>query len=373
MLKLILFLITITISIFPQESDEIMYVKNFSVAKEGGASYSQVEFIRKEFIEEVQRLNKYKLVGPEAEEAIKAEQERIEEEGGASMMCRADECRRRLLRVSSADLLVEGTVGKVGEDINEIKLEIHGRKVISGIDNSEKKEQTLNFYSVKYKIQKDEKDNIRMLTLASKILAKKISGARVTKDEEAQVSGLKPLGRDDLDYLARSAIIPGWGQFQRGNYAKAVLFGGAFLGALIQVNKLNSEYLALEKNYIGNTNLWLFFSLFNNIGAVDLSSIGSEPTPQFLTLQFYDFVERRAPYRNSVLSFNNGIAIFSGVYLLNLLDAYFSSSKYYFDKSEGLSFDLSIIPNRHVHSNREGMINIPSVDHTYSLELNYRF
>lgn len=135
---LFIFLI-LTSSIFSQEPEDVMYVKNFSISSEGGASFSQVDFIRKEFLEEVQKLKKFKLVGPEAEEAIKAEQEKIEAEGGASMMCRADECRRRLLRVSSADFLVEGIVGKVGPEINEIKLEIHGRKVVSTENNTEKK------------------------------------------------------------------------------------------------------------------------------------------------------------------------------------------------------------------------------------------
>ncbi len=104
-LCVIFFFFLISFSVYSQDAEEFMYVKNFVVGKSGGI---------------------------------------IEAEGGASMMCRAEECRRRLLRVASADLLVEGSVERISQDINEIKLDIHGRKVISTSDNTEKKEQSLN-------------------------------------------------------------------------------------------------------------------------------------------------------------------------------------------------------------------------------------
>ena len=371
-LLVVLCILPATFSLFSQDAEEMMYVKNFVVGQAGGISYNQADFIRKEFIEEVQKLNKYKLVGPEAEDAIKLEQAKIEAEGGASMMCRADECRRRLLRVASADLLVEGVVERVGQDLNEIKLDVHGRKIVISSDNSEKKEQSLNVYSVKYKIQKDEKDSIRMLTLASKILAKKISGVKVSKDEEAQVSGLKPLGRDDLDYLARSAVVPGWGQYERENYLKAFIFGGAFLVALAQVNKVYSDYSALDKRYSFSPNAWAVFGVFRSVGT-DLSSLGSEPSQQLLTAQFYFDYESSNPYKKSINGLNKSLSIMGGIYFLNLLDAYFSSSKYYFDRSEGLSFDFSIQPNRYTFHTQQS--NPPSLllDNSFLFQVNYRY
>lgn len=366
-LYIIFFFLIIPPTLYSQDAEEFMYVKNFVVGKAGGVSYNQADFIRKEFLEEVQKLKKYKLVGPEAEDAIKAEQANIEAEGGASMMCRAEECRRRLLRVASADLLVEGSVEKISEDINEIKLDIHGRKVVSTSDSTEKKEQSLNVYSVRYKVQKDEKDNLRMLSLASKILAKKISGARVTKDEEAQVSGLKPLGRDNLDYLARSAIVPGWGQYQRESYFKALLFGGAFFASLAQFSRAQATYNALEKqSQLSLSGLYFIFSTPN----VDLSPLGNEPNQQLLPLGIFRRYETSLPYKNSIDEYNSSLRILGGVYALCLLDAYFSSSKYYFDRSEGLSFDFSISPNRVAHQPYSSPNRLES---SFIFQLNYRF
>ena len=366
-LYIIFLFFLISFSVYSQDAEEFMYVKNFVVGKSGGISYQQADFIRKEFLEEVQKLKKYKLVGPEAEDAIKVEQANIEAEGGASMMCRAEECRRRLLRVASADLLVEGSVERISQDINEIKLDIHGRKVISTSDSTEKKEQSLNVYSVRYKVQKDEKDNLRMLSLASKILAKKISGARVTKDEEAQVSGLKPLGRDNLDYLARSAIVPGWGQYQRENYLKAFLFGGAFFASLVQFNSSAKIYNGLERQSQNRlSTLYFLVTAFNS----DLTPLGSEPPQQLLSIAFYQKYQNSFPLKSSVDDFNSSLSTLGGVYALCLLDAYFSSSKYYFDKSEGLSFDFSISPNRVTHL----MYTSPTkLESSFLFQLNYRF
>ena len=52
----------VSLSLFSQDAEEFMYVKNFVVGKTGGISYNQADFIRKEFLEEVQKLKKYKLV-----------------------------------------------------------------------------------------------------------------------------------------------------------------------------------------------------------------------------------------------------------------------------------------------------------------------
>ena len=344
----------------------MMYVKNFTIGRDGGVSLSQIEFIRKEFVEEVQKLNKFKLVGPEAEDAIKLEQIRIEAEGGASMMCKAEECRRRLLKVASADLLVEGTVEKVGADTNEIRLDVHGRKVVATSDKGEKKEQSLNVFSVRYKVQKDEKESLRMLTLASRILAKKISGVRVSKEEEAQVSGLKPLGRDNLDYIARSAILPGWGQYQRGNYAKAFLFGGAFFASFLRFSAVYQDPANLKPE--PNQNIFWYFGMISNFG-FNQQALGVEPSQQTLILALSTKINSSIPYKNAIEEYNTSLSILGGVYALCLIDAYFSTSKYYLDRSEGLSFDFSLYPKITQHST----LSTPIVESNTQLQLNYRF
>ena len=76
----VLLLLHISLFINPilsDEPEEFLYVKTFVVGKSGGISNSQAELLRKDFIEALQKFNKFKLIGPEAEDAIRAEQSKI--------------------------------------------------------------------------------------------------------------------------------------------------------------------------------------------------------------------------------------------------------------------------------------------------------
>ncbi len=56
MLKFILFSLISCIGLYSQDPEDVMYVKNFSINYAGGVTFSQVDFVRKEFLEEIQKL-----------------------------------------------------------------------------------------------------------------------------------------------------------------------------------------------------------------------------------------------------------------------------------------------------------------------------
>lgn len=345
------------------EPEEFLYVKNFVVGRAGGVSATQAELLRKEFLENLQKFKKYKLIGPEAEEAIRAEQSKIEEEGGAGMMCRAEECRRRLLRVSSADVLAEGSVERVAEDVNEVKLEVYSRRIVSsGI--GDKKEQSINVYSVKYKVLKNEKDNLRMQSLAGIILAKKISGIPVTNEEEDQVSGLKPLGRDNLDNLARSMILPGWGQHTKDHVEKAFIFYTITLFGVAKCYRDWLNYTRTSENYS--------FSVGNGyLIASQLSGGDFEYLPlYFVTLHPLNFKNQNL---EAIKTVNQSFIGFGSIYILNLVDAYFSNRRYVIGKQDGLSFDFRVNPYNpsSILQSKEMSNNLYNGE--YSFSVHYRF
>ena len=355
-------LLSVSSSMYADEPEEFLYVKTFTVGKAGGVSASQSELLRKEFLESMQKLKMYKLIGPEAEEAIRAEQSMIESEGGAGMMCRADECRRRLLKVSSADVLAEGTVERVAEDINQIQLEVFSRKVISSI-SGEKKEQSINVYSVKYKVLKNEKDYLRIQSLAATILAKKVSGISVSKDEEDRVSGLKPLGRDNLDNLARSMILPGWGQYTKEHYEKAFLF---YALTAYGITKCYGEWQIYQNSLNSYQNS-------ATTGLVITSSLGGDADYLGLYLLAIYPLNSANSSRKAVTTVNQSLTNLGAFYLFNLIDAYFSNKRYYIGSTDGLSFDFRFTPiiANSFYYNGESSSRGNSGD--YSIWLQYKF
>ena len=357
-LQFILFLNPIS----SDEPEEFLYVKTFVVGKSGGISNSQAELLRKDFIEELQKFNKFKLIGPEAEDAIRAEQSKIEAEGGAGMMCRAEECRRRLLKVSSADILAEAKIERVAVDINEVKLELYSRKVVS-FEGSEKKEQSVNVYSVKYKVLTNEKDNLRMLELAGTILAKKVSGLPVSKDEEERVSGLKPLGRDNLDNLARSMILPGWGQYSKEHYEKAYLFYAFTVIGVAKCytdyNNYNNKYLQLDNSTGGGL---LYTSIIG--GGLDYFSVYYNTI--YVNQEIVEWKKSGRIYEQSL----TGFGVF---YALNLVDAYFSNRRYILGKPDELTFDFYLAPPTFYSQIPNYTDRNSELGKEYSFKLNYRF
>jgi hypothetical protein len=348
--------------IFSDEPEEFLYVKTFIVGKSGGISNSQAELLRKDFIEELQKFNKFKLIGPEAEDAIRAEQSKIEEEGGAGMMCRAEECRRRLLKVSSADILAEAKIERVAVDINEVKLELYSRKVVS-FEGSEKKEQSVNVYSVKYKVLTNEKDNLRMLELAGTILAKKVSGLPVSKDEEERVSGLKPLGRDNLDNLARSMILPGWGQYSKEHYEKAFLF---YAVTIFGVTKCYTDYNSYNEKFLE------LDSLIGN-GLAFTSAIGGGLDYFSLYYSTVYYNQEIMEWKKSARIYEQSLAGFGGFYALNLIDAYFSNRRYFLGKPDGMTFDFYLAPPSSYSQIPNYTDRNSELGKEYSFKLNYRF
>ena len=361
----VLLLLHIFLSINPilsDEPEEFLYVKTFVVGKSGGISNSQAELLRKDFIEALQKFNKFKLIGPEAEDAIRAEQSKIEVEGGAGMMCRAEECRRRLLKVSSADILAEARIDRVAVDVNEVKLELFSRKVVS-FEGREKKEQSVNVYSVKYKVLNSEKENLRMLELAGTILAKKVSGLSVSKDEEERVSGLKALGRDNLDNLARSMILPGWGQNSKEHYEKAYLF---YAFTIIGVAKCYSDY-----NNYNKKRLQIDSEITG--GFAFASAIGGGLDYYSLYYTTVSINQENLELKKSVRIYEQSLTGFGVFYAFNLIDAYFSNRRYFLGKSDDLTFDFYLAPPISYSHNSNYNEKNYEFGKEYSFKLNYRF
>ena len=230
------------------ENEELLFISKFLVGSKGGFKLSQTDQIRGEFIENMGKYTKYSLVGPEAEEAIKAEQAKIEAEGGASMMCRADECRRRLLKVASADVIIEGTIELEDSRTAIIKVELHSRKVVDDGSGTGKKTQNMKVFIQKFRVTQDRDMNRKIQSVAIVNLSKKVSGVQLTQEDEDMAMGIfaNTVNKRNLLY---SALLPGLGQINNKNYFRGSLYMISFLGLASAAYSERQQYLNSVQSY----------------------------------------------------------------------------------------------------------------------------
>jgi|JI8StandDraft_1071087.scaffolds.fasta_scaffold62740_3 hypothetical protein len=305
---LLFLLLNISSFIFADEGKQFLYISRFEIGPRGGIKQIEVEQIRSEILEKMGKQSKYQLVGPEAEDAIRKEQFKIETEGGSGMMCRAEECRRRLLRVASADALIEGTVEMLDREIAQVRLEMHSRTVSE--KDGGKKEQSVRVIIQKYKVQSDSKDKLRMQSFISELLAKKISGQSVTEEEEEMASGLKPLGGSvSWSGAWRSTLIPGWGQLHKNQPIRAGIYFTLFAGAVGAFAVSNGDISSSKSDY----NRSVILPLFIPYSATDTSTR--------LYAAYFLQNSSRPSYENAVSTTNGIAAAVAAVYVWNIFDA----------------------------------------------------
>ena len=261
--------------LFSEDSEEFIYISKFKAGGRGGFKPTQVEQFRNEFINEMGKYTRYELVGPEAEEAIIREQLKIEAEGGASMMCRAEECRRRLLKVASADAIIEGTVELLDSRTGQIAVELHSRKIVED-ESGSKKQQTMKVFIQKFRVTQNRDDNRKFQELAINILAKKVSEVEVTKAEEEAAMGAetKPSWTPNLNKNAlRSAVLPGWGQINNDNKTRGYIYMSTYLFFLLNSYLHNEQYNSAVKSYkdIG-TPLAVGYGIYSSSATGDMTA-----------------------------------------------------------------------------------------------------
>lgn len=111
--------------------------------------------------------------------------------------------------------------------------------------------------------------------------------------------------------LWRSAVMPGWGQYHRGEHKKGYVFGSLFVGSLVLWYRADADYKQAAEN-LRSTTL--------NLSAIVLSQRSTASIVASLTLAQAANDEKRVAATNA--SIFQTLAI--GLYLVNMTDALLS-------------------------------------------------
>lgn len=155
---------------------------------------------------------------------------------------------------------------------------------------------------------------------------------------------------DKWGALWRSAIIPGWGQWARGEKVTGGLFAaGTILGgvALYETNRiyLNSVDDANSLNNPFSENIFVVVAL--GATAAQIPTLPAIQDPVFFTLYNQPFVEQRARLANQLENQRIAGATIAFVYIWNLVDAFFFHPANAADSSHSRRFEQSLVRMNH--------------------------
>ncbi|MBK9501158.1 MAG: caspase family protein [Leptospiraceae bacterium] len=133
-------------------------------------------------------------------------------------------------------------------------------------------------------------------------------------------------------YVWRSAVIPGWGQWHNENTIKSSLFFVTFFGTAGLMASSYTKFKAAEKDYLSSSQSVLLYPANPNlVGLGYLNAMSKQSQAQ--------------SQANQVKSISIGLA---AIYLINLVDAYFfsdkSSTAFFEQKNSGLFLYTYIQP-----------------------------
>lgn len=174
--------------------------------------------------------------------------------------------------------------------------------------------------------------------------AKKTEESKETRDvkEISEVSETKE-GKESKDTrtksdkysaLWRSALIPGWGQYYKGDNLKALLIGGSFLAVSGVAYNFYQEKQSHIENFYTNRDI-----LFLLPGDKNLIFPAIYFRSQALT-------ERESAYKSN-FSEQTALGALAGIYIYNLVDAYFvAPKKNRTDSQSGFQFQFNPLAGR---------------------------
>ncbi|WP_210413110.1 LA_0442/LA_0875 N-terminal domain-containing protein [Leptospira kmetyi] len=181
--------------------------------------------------------------------------------------------------------------------------------------------------------------------------------------------------------LARSAALPGWGQWASGRKLAAIIYPTLFLAAGYAVYENNRKYLVAKKNYEGYGNPYSQDSITLaalGIANPQLAPAISDPLTLYVyNQQFSPYQDRREAVDKAYKNLQTSIGVLAGIYLINLADAFIFggqiSSKVGISDgtSKGLIFDYNPMVNAGTFSS--GATSSATLESKYTFGYRYQF
>lgn len=181
--------------------------------------------------------------------------------------------------------------------------------------------------------------------------------------------------------LARSAVLPGWGQWASGRKFAAIIYPTLFLAAGYAVYENNRKYLVAKKDYEGYGNPYSHDSItLSALGIANpqLAPVISDPLTLYVyNQQFSPYQDKREAVDKAYKNLQTSIGVLAGIYLINLADAFIFggqiSSKVGISDgtSKGLIFDYNPMANSGTFSG--GATSSATLESKYTFGYRYQF
>ncbi|WP_078128220.1 LA_0442/LA_0875 N-terminal domain-containing protein [Leptospira alexanderi] len=181
--------------------------------------------------------------------------------------------------------------------------------------------------------------------------------------------------------LARSAVLPGWGQWASGRKFAAILYPTLFLAAGYAVYENNRKYIVAKKEYENYGNPYTkssFVMTALGIANPDLPPVISDPvTLHIYNQNFSPYQDKREAVDKAYKNLQTSIGVLAGVYLINLADAFLFggqiSSKVGISDgtTKGLIFDYNPMANSGISNG--GFTSAATLESKYTFGYRYQF
>lgn len=143
--------------------------------------------------------------------------------------------------------------------------------------------------------------------------------------------------------IIRSSILPGWGQYNRGDRWRGITYGGMFLVGLAALNNQYGAYKSSLETYENNTNTGLLLGL-------------SSPTTagRLVLLNYYQNTQGLQTAEEQLNSVNQIALGVQAIYLVNLIDAIVFNNK---NRDEGIETGFRIYTKQNYQVYSPGIVN----------------
>lgn len=149
----------------------------------------------------------------------------------------------------------------------------------------------------------------------------------VASNPDKSLADKKVVDSSRLPYIWRSALIPGWGQWEKGEKIKASIFLFSFLGSAYFLIHENLHYQTAKKKYNDFENTMVLSPTNQSILGIGL----------LRSQNLY------SDYQNAGENAQKAVGVFVGIYIINLIDAIIFKNNT-LDSDNNASEKISISP-----------------------------
>ncbi|MBE7413549.1 MAG: DUF5683 domain-containing protein [Leptospiraceae bacterium] len=146
--------------------------------------------------------------------------------------------------------------------------------------------------------------------------------------------------------LGRSAILPGWGQYENDRKTTGLIYGALFFSSAFLLYNKNREYLNAKRDYENYGNPYSESQYYTNFYGASTATVSStslnDPVGAYLYYNTNSSILQRQAVEKHYSEVKRLGYLVAGIYIINLLDAFFRHETKTFTGDRGFFMDYSV-------------------------------